>query len=135
MLSQYVADGYLPSLLESPGEGGIGYLLKDRVVHVNEFLDSLDRVAAGTVTDPDVVRQLLARRRRKDGPLEALSPREREVLAKMAEGHTNAIIANELFVSEAAARKHVGNIVVKLRLDHDGLRRVLAVLTYLRGQS
>ncbi|GAA3094738.1 DNA-binding NarL/FixJ family response regulator [Kribbella aluminosa] len=132
VLSQYVADAYLSSLLETTS-GGIGYLLKDRVGHVAEFLESLDRVAdGGTVVDPEVVRQLLARRR-NDGPLAALTPRELEVLALMAEGRVNASIAEQLVVSEAAVRKHVGNIFAKLRLD-DGLdRRVSAVLTYLRG--
>ncbi|MET7281065.1 response regulator transcription factor [Kribbella sp. NPDC005582] len=132
VLSQYVADAYLASLLEST-TGGIGYLLKDRVGHVAEFLESLDRVASGgTVVDPEVVRQLLARRR-NDGPLAALTPRELEVLALMAEGRVNGAIADQLVVSEAAVRKHVGNIFAKLQLD-DGLdRRVSAVLTYLRG--
>ncbi len=132
VLSQYVADAYLSSLLEST-TGGIGYLLKDRVGHVAEFLESLDRVASGgTVVDPEVVRQLLARRR-NDGPLAALTPRELEVLALMAEGRVNGAIAEQLVVSEAAVRKHVGNIFAKLQLD-DGLdRRVSAVLTYLRG--
>jgi DNA-binding NarL/FixJ family response regulator len=132
VLSQYVADAYLSTLLETT-TGGIGYLLKDRVGHVAEFLESLDRVAnGGTVVDPEVVRQLLARRR-NDGPLAALTPRELEVLALMAEGRVNAAIAEQLVVSEAAVRKHVGNIFAKLRLD-DGLdRRVSAVLTYLRG--
>jgi len=132
VLSQYVADAYLSSLLEST-TGGIGYLLKDRVGHVAEFLESLDRVASGgTVVDPEVVRQLLARRR-NDGPLAALTPRELEVLALMAEGRVNGAIADQLVVSEAAVRKHVGNIFAKLQLD-DGLdRRVSAVLTYLRG--
>ncbi|MEU8226738.1 response regulator transcription factor [Kribbella sp. NPDC048915] len=132
VLSQYVADAYLSSLLETT-TGGIGYLLKDRVGHVAEFLESLDRVAdGGTVVDPEVVRQLLARRR-NDGPLAALTPRELEVLALMAEGRVNASIAEQLVVSEAAVRKHVGNIFAKLQLD-DGLdRRVSAVLTYLRG--
>ncbi|GAA1597558.1 MULTISPECIES: response regulator transcription factor [Kribbella] len=132
VLSQYVADAYLSTLLETT-TGGIGYLLKDRVGHVAEFLESLDRVAGGgTVVDPEVVRQLLARRR-NDGPLAALTPRELEVLALMAEGRVNASIAEQLVVSEAAVRKHVGNIFAKLQLD-DGLdRRVSAVLTYLRG--
>jgi DNA-binding NarL/FixJ family response regulator len=129
--SQYVADAYLSSLLES-SIGGIGYLLKDRVGHVTEFLASLDRVAdGGTVVDPEVVRQLLARQR-DDGPLVALTPRELEVLALMAEGRLNASIAAELVVSEAAVRKHVGNIFAKLRLEGGRDRRVCAVLTYLR---
>jgi DNA-binding NarL/FixJ family response regulator len=132
VLSQYVADAYLSSLLETT-TGGIGYLLKDRVGHVAEFLASLDRVAeGGTVVDPEVVRQLLARRR-DDGPLAALTPRELEVLALMAEGRVNASIADQLVVSEAAVRKHVGNIFAKLRLDDGRDRRVSAVLTYLRS--
>jgi DNA-binding NarL/FixJ family response regulator len=131
VLSQYVADAYLPALLETGG--GIGYLLKDRVGHVAEFLESLDRVAAGgTVVDPEVVRQLLARRR-DDGPLSALTARELEVLALMAEGRTNGSIAAALVVSEAAVRKHVGNIFAKLDLEDGRDRRVSAVLTYLRG--
>ena len=135
VLSQYIADAYLPSLLAAPGPGGIGYLLKDRVGHVREFLDALERIAAGgTVIDPEVVRQLLSRRR-QDAPLEALSPREREVLAFMAEGRTNGGIAAAMFVSEATVRKHVGSIFAKLDLDHAADRRVLAVLTYLRGQN
>jgi DNA-binding NarL/FixJ family response regulator len=132
VLSQYVADAYLSTLLETT-TGGIGYLLKDRVGHVAEFLESLDRVAnGGTVVDPEVVRQLLARRR-NDGPLAALTPRELEVLALMAEGRVNASIADQLVVSEAAVRKHVGNIFAKLQLDEGLDRRVSAVLTYLRG--
>jgi DNA-binding NarL/FixJ family response regulator len=134
VLSQYIADAYLPALLAAPGPGGIGYLLKDRVGQVSEFLQALQAIAAGgTVIDPEVVRQLLARRR-QDAPLEALSQREREVLALMAEGHTNGRIARTMFISEATVRKHVGNIFAKLDLDQGGDRRVLAVLTYLRGQ-
>lgn len=133
VLSQYVADAYLDGLLDAPGPGGMGYLLKDRVGHVREFLDSIDRVAAGgLVVDPEVVRQLLARRR-DDGPLAALTEREREVLSRMAEGRTNGSIAEQLVVSEAAVRKHVGNIFAKLALDPDSDRRVSAVLAYLRG--
>jgi len=111
----------------------VGYLLKDRVGHVREFLASLERVAAGeTVVDPEVVRQLLGRRR-DDGPLASLTDREREVLALMAEGRTNGSIADGLVVSEAAVRKHVGNIFAKLDLDLASDRRVSAVLAYLRG--
>jgi len=133
VLSAYVADAYLAELLDSAPGGGIGYLLKDRVGHVREFLDSLDRVAAGeTVVDPQVVRQLLGRRH-DDGPLASLSAREREVLALMAEGRTNGSIAEALVVSEAAVRKHVGNIFAKLDLDPGSDRRVSAVLAYLRG--
>jgi DNA-binding NarL/FixJ family response regulator len=133
VLSAYVAEAYVPELLDSAPGGGVGYLLKDRVGHVREFLDSLDRVADGqTVVDPQVVRQLLGRRR-TDGPLASLTEREREVLALMAEGRTNGSIAEVLVVSEAAVRKHVGNIFAKLRLDPDSDRRVSAVLTYLHG--
>jgi DNA-binding NarL/FixJ family response regulator len=133
VLSAYVAEAYVPELLDSAPGGGVGYLLKDRVGHVREFLDSLDRVAAGeTVVDPQVVRQLLGRRR-DDGPLATLTDREREVLALMAEGRTNGSIAEELVVSEAAVRKHVGNIFAKLHLDPASDRRVSAVLAYLRG--
>ncbi len=133
VLSAYVAEAYVPELLEAVGAAGVGYLLKDRVGHVREFLASLDRVAAGeTVIDPEVVRQLLGRRR-DDGPLGSLTDREREVLALMAEGRTNGSIAEALVVSEAAVRKHVGNIFAKLRLDPGSDRRVSAVLAYLRG--
>jgi DNA-binding NarL/FixJ family response regulator len=133
VLSAYVADAYVAELLDSTPGGGVGYLLKDRVGHVREFLDSLDRVAdGGTGIDPRVVRQLL-QRRRTDGPLAALTEREREVLALMAEGRTNGSIAEVLVVSEAAVRKHVGNIFAKLQLDPGSDRRVSAVLAYLRG--
>jgi DNA-binding NarL/FixJ family response regulator len=133
VLSQYVADAYLPGLLDAPGRGGIGYLLKDRVGKVAEFVDSLARVAAGgTVIDPEVVRQLLSRRR-SDAPMARLTPREHEVLGLMAEGLTNGSIAERLYVSEAAVRKHVGSIFAKLDLDPGSDRRVSAVLAYLRG--
>jgi DNA-binding NarL/FixJ family response regulator len=133
VLSQYVADAYLPGLLDAPGPGGIGYLLKDRVGKVAEFVDALDRVAAGgTVIDPEVVRQLLSRRR-SDAPMTRLTAREHEVLGLMAEGLTNPSIAQRLFVSEPAVRKHVGNIFAKLDLDPASDRRVSAVLAYLRG--
>lgn len=133
VLSQYVADAYLPGLLDAPGRGGVGYLLKDRVGKVAEFVDSLDRVAAGgTVIDPEVVRQLLSRRR-ADAPMARLTSREHEVLGLMAQGLTNGSIAQRLFVSEAAVRKHVGSIFAKLDLDPGSDRRVSAVLAYLRG--
>jgi len=133
VLSAYVAEAYVPELIESTATGGVGYLLKDRVGHVRDFLESLDRVAdGGTVIDPDVVRGLLSRSR-GDGPLGALTEREREVLALMAEGRTNGSIAEVLVVSEAAVRKHVGNIFAKLRLPEGTDRRVSAVLAYLRG--
>lgn len=134
VLSQYTATAYAAELLGPAGQAGVGYLLKDRIGEVSEFIDAVRRVAAGdTVIDPDVVRQLLARQRRKN-PLDRLTPREREVLAKMAEGHSNASIARGLSVSDAAVAKHVGNIFMKLDLPaEDGHRRVLAVLAYLRA--
>jgi DNA-binding NarL/FixJ family response regulator len=134
VLSAYVAEAYVPELLDATGgAAGVGYLLKDRVGHVREFLASLDRVAAGeTVVDPEVVRQLLGRRR-GDGPLSSLTDREREVLALMAEGRTNGSIAEALVVSEAAVRKHVGSIFAKLDFAPASDRRVSAVLAYLRG--
>ncbi|XVV07685.1 response regulator [Actinosynnema sp. CA-248983] len=132
-LSQYVDRGLAADLLDA--RGGVGYLLKDRVVDVEEFAATLRRVAAGgTAIDPEVVRRLLARR---SDPLERLSPREREVLALLAEGRSNTAIARDLVVSEAAVGKHVGNILAKLGLppDDDTNRRVLAVLTYLRSPN
>jgi DNA-binding NarL/FixJ family response regulator len=134
-LSQYVQHSYVADLLDSGGGRGVGYLLKDRVADVEDFIAALRRVAAGgTVLDPQVISQLLRRRR---DPLAALSAREREVLARMAEGNSNAAIARQLFVSEAAVGKHVGNILAKLRLPQtdDTNRRVLAVLAYLRSDS
>ncbi|MGV9770998.1 response regulator transcription factor [Streptosporangium sp. NPDC003464] len=133
VLSQYVEQTYASELLDSGDGTGVGYLLKDRVGDVEEFVDALLGVAAGgTVVDPEVVRQLLRRRR---DPLARLSPREREVLALMAEGRSNAAIARSLVVSEAAVGKHIGNILTKLDLPpaEDDHRRVLAVVTYLRG--
>jgi DNA-binding NarL/FixJ family response regulator len=115
--------------------GAVGYLLKDRVAAVAEFLDALQRVAAGgTVLDPEVVAQLLVRRR--DDPLGELTAREREVLALIAEGRSNTSIARVLQVSDATVEKHVGNIFMKLNLppDDEQNRRVLAVLMFLRGQ-
>jgi DNA-binding NarL/FixJ family response regulator len=134
VLSQYVEVSYADDLLADHG-GGIGYLLKDRVSEVAEFLEALRRVAGGAIVlDPEVVRQLLVRRRRSD-PLGALTPREREVLALMAEGSSNVAIAQRLVVSDGAVEKHVRNIFTKLDLPpHDQQhRRVLAVLTYLRS--
>ena len=134
VLSQYVELSYADELLAS-GDGGVGYLLKDRVSDIDEFLDGVERVAAGgSVLDPQVVAQLLARRRTSD-PVESLTPREREVLALMAEGRSNASIAAELVVSEGAVEKHTQRIFAKLSLAPDDTqhRRVLAVLAYLRS--
>jgi DNA-binding NarL/FixJ family response regulator len=133
VLSQYVEVAYADDLLADRA-GAIGYLLKDRVVAIEEFLDALQRVAGGgTVLDPDVVAQLIVRRR--DNPLRELTEREREVLSLMAEGRSNANIARVLVVSDGAVEKHVGNIFTKLALppDVEQHRRVLAVLAYLRG--
>ncbi|MFF3393274.1 response regulator [Streptomyces sp. NPDC002669] len=133
VLSQYVQRTYAADLLDSGDGSGVGYLLKDRVGQVEEFIDALHEVAdGGTVVDPEVVRQLLRRRR---DPLERLTPREREVLAQVAQGRSNGAIARELVVSEAAVGKHIGNILAKLDLPpaDETHRRVLAVLTYLRA--
>ena len=135
VLSQYVQHAYAANLLDSGSGRGVGYLLKDRVGDVEEFIAALRRVAAGgTAVDPQVISQLLRRRR---DPLSALSAREREVLALIAEGHSNAAIARKLVVTEAAVGKHVGNIFAKLRLPQtdDTNRRVLAVLAYLRSDD
>ena len=134
LLSQHVEQLYARELL-TDGAGGVGYLLKDRVSNVGQFIDAVRRVAAGgTVMDPEVVAQLLARRRRDD-PLADLTPREREVLASMAEGRSNAAIATKLFVTEKAISKHINNIFSKLGLppSDDDNRRVLAVLAYLNS--
>jgi len=133
VLSQYVQRTYASELLDSGGGTGVGYLLKDRVGQVEHFVDALCEVAdGGTVVDPEVVRQLLRRRR---DPLERLTPREREVLALIAEGKSNGAIARELVVSEAAVGKHIGGILTKLDLPpaEETHRRVLAVLAYLRA--
>ncbi|MFD7919915.1 response regulator [Streptomyces sp. NPDC059740] len=133
VLSQYIEQSYAAHLPDLGSDAGVGYLLKDRVSAVSEFVDAVTRVARGaTVVDPEVVGQLLNRRR---DPLQRLTPRERQVLALMAEGHNNAAIARVLHVTEAAVNKHVGNILQKLELHLDGRghRRVLAVLTYLRA--
>jgi DNA-binding NarL/FixJ family response regulator len=133
VLSQYVQHSYTADLLDSGDGHGVGYLLKDRVADIEDFITALRRVAAGgTIVDRLVIRQLLQLRR---DPLSALSPREREVLALIAEGHSNASIARQLVVSEAAVGKHVGNILAKLHLPqtNDTNRRVLAVLAYLRS--
>ncbi|SNS80131.1 response regulator transcription factor [Actinoplanes regularis] len=132
VLSQYVEERYATDLL-SVATSGVGYLLKDRVAHVSDFLDALRRVAAGgTALDPEVVAQLLVRR---DDPMHRLTPREQEVLRLMAEGRSNTGITEALRVSHSAVEKYVGNIFTKLELsptdtDH---RRVLAVLKYLGG--
>ena len=132
ILSQYVEERYAIDLL-SGGNRGVGYLLKDRVSDVKQFLEATRRVAAGgTAIDPEVVSQLLSRRRRTD-VLDELTPREHEVLALMAEGHTNTAIAERLVVTQGAVEKHIGNVFMKLGLPQTDLhhRRVLAVLTYL----
>jgi len=136
VLSQYVERQYASELLADRG-GGVGYLLKDRVADVRDFLDALRRVAAGgTALDPEVVAQLMVRRRRDDR-LSALTPREREVLALMAEGRTNAGIAAALTITEGAAEKHIGSIIGKLDLPdtRNDNRRVLAILAYLDAEG
>jgi DNA-binding NarL/FixJ family response regulator len=134
VLSQYIEEGYALDLLSETTER-TGYLLKDRVADIDTFLDAIRRVAqGGSALDPEVVAMLLGRRRRED-PLQVLSPREHEVLGLMAEGRSNAAIAQAIFVTERAVEKHVTSIFSKLDLaptaeDH---RRVLAVLAYLRS--
>ncbi len=134
VLSQYIEEGYALELLSENAEG-VGYLLKDRVADVERFTESVKRVGeGGSALDPEVVAQLLGRRRRED-PLDELSPREREVLELMAEGRSNHAIADAMVVTERAVEKHVTSIFGKLKLpptaeDH---RRVLAVLRYLRA--
>ncbi|GGT11756.1 DNA-binding response regulator [Streptomyces atratus] len=133
VLSQYVQRTYAADLLDSGDGSGVGYLLKDRVGQIEEFTDALQEVAdGGTVVDPEVVRQLLRRRR---DPLERLTAREREVLALVAQGRSNGSIARDLVVSEAAVGKHIGNILAKLDLPpaDETHRRVLAVLAFLRA--
>ena len=134
VLSQYVEQLYARELLADQG-GGVGYLLKDRVFSDAAFVEAVRDVAAGgTVLDPEVVSRLMARRTRS-GPLAALTPREREVLALMAEGRSNAAIAAKLFVTEKAVAKHTAAIFAKLDLavSDDDNRRVLAVLAYLNS--
>ena len=133
VLSQYVEESYAAELLGG-GAAGVGYLLKDRVGRVDEFLDALTRVAAGgTALDPEVVAELLTRR--ADSPLDSLTPREREVLELMAEGLDNTTIARTLFITERSVSKHIGNVFLKLGLptSDSGHRRVLAVLAYLNN--
>jgi DNA-binding NarL/FixJ family response regulator len=135
VVSQYVELTYATELL-SDGRGGLGYLLKDRIMDVADFVDAVRRVAGGgTALDPEVVAQLFSHR--KSGPLERLTPRELEVLGAMAEGRSNAGIAEALVLSVGAVEKHIANIFMKLRLppsesDH---RRVLAVLAYLQKRG
>lgn len=135
LFSQYVETRFAGALL-AEGSSGVGYLLKERVVDIDEFIDALNRIASGgTALDPEVVTQLFGAGRRTDS-LATLTPREREVLALMAEGRTNAAIARSFVVSERAVEKHIANIFAKLGLtasdtDH---RRVLAVLRYLDGR-
>ena len=134
MLSQYVEERYVTSLLEHGAEG-VGYLLKDRVAEVERFTDAIRQVGAGgSVLDPEVVAHMLGRRS-KDQPLDGLTDREREVLGLMADGKTNRAISETMYVSERAVERHVTSIFGKLRLpttDQDH-RRVLAVLAHLRG--
>jgi len=133
VLSQYVEPTYATELLEV-ATSGLGYLLKDRVGDIVEFLDAVDKVGAGgVVIDPEVVRQLLARG--SHHPIDELTPRERDVIALMAEGRSNGAIARRLAVTQAAVVKHVGNIFSKLGLEpaDEDHRRVLAVLAYLSG--
>jgi DNA-binding NarL/FixJ family response regulator len=131
VLSQYVEESYAVELL-SGGAGGVGYLLKERVADVNDFVDAVRRVAAGgTAIDPEVIAQLMARGSKN--PLDALTARESEVLGLMAQGLSNTAIANSLVVSHGAVEKHIGNIFSKLGLEASSVehRRVRAVLTYL----
>jgi DNA-binding NarL/FixJ family response regulator len=133
VLSQYVEPLYADELLATGG--GVGYVLKDRVSDVRRFVDSLQVVASGgTVLDPQVVSQLIARRS-DGGPMSRLTAREREVLALMAEGHANGGIATRLVITEKAVSKHINSIFTKLDLpaDAEGHRRVQAVLTYLHA--
>lgn len=135
VLSQYVEQLYARELL-ADRSGGVGYLLKDRVFNVEQFVDAVRQVAAGgTAMDPEVVAQLLTRRSALDDPLQTLTPREREVLGLMAEGRSNAAIAARMFVTEKAVSKHTNSIFGRLGLppSEDDNRRVLAVLAYLNG--
>jgi DNA-binding NarL/FixJ family response regulator len=136
ILSQYVEPVYSQELLAAGGEGGVGYLLKERVGDIPAFLDAVRRVAAGgTALDREVVAELVSARGGEEGPLERLSPREAEVLSLMAEGRTNAAIAQQLVVTPGAVEKHISNIFAKLDLPatDDDHRRVLAVLMYLQA--
>ncbi len=134
IVSQYVEQAYASELLQD-GRGGLGYLLKDRIMDVDEFVDAVRRVGdGGTALDPEVVAQLLGRQR-QGSHLDDLSPRELEVLTLMAEGCSNAAIAERLVLTIGAVEKHIANILIKLRLppSTDGHRRVLAVLAYLQA--
>jgi DNA-binding NarL/FixJ family response regulator len=136
IVSQYVEQAYAAELL-ADGRGGVGYLLKDRIMDVDDFVDAVRRVAGGgTALDPEVVAQLFARRR-VSGPLERLTPRETEVLAQLAEGRSNAAVARALVLSVGAVEKHVASILGKLQLppSDDDHRRVLAVLAYLQSED
>lgn len=136
IVSQYVEQAYAAELL-ADGRGSVGYLLKDRVMDVDDFVDAVRRVGSGgTALDPEVVAQLFARRR-AGGPLDALSPRELEVLGLMAEGRSNSGIAQQLVLTVGAVEKHIANILTKLRLppSNEDHRRVLAVLAYLRAEE
>ncbi|MFE5263100.1 response regulator [Streptomyces coelicoflavus] len=134
VLSQYVEETYAAELLGG-GASGVGYLLKERVGRVDDFLKALERVAnGGTALDPEVVNELLTRRR--GSPLDALTPRELEVLKLMAEGLDNTTIAGTLLITERSVSKHIGNVLLKLGLPpgDSGHRRVLAVLAYLNNR-
>jgi DNA-binding NarL/FixJ family response regulator len=136
IVSQYVEQAYAAELL-ADGRGGLGYLLKDRIMDVDDFVDAVRRVAGGgTALDPEVVAHLFSRQK-QDGPIGRLTPRETEVLAQMAEGRSNAAIARELVLTVGAVEKHVANILMKLQLppSNDDHRRVLAVLAYLRSDA
>jgi len=135
VLSQYVEQLYARELL-SDGHGAVGYLLKDRVFDIRQFLEAVRQVAAGgTAMDPEVVAQLLTRRSAADDPMSVLTGREREVLSLMAEGRSNAAIATRLFITEKAVSKHTASIFNRLALppSEDDNRRVLAVLAYLNN--
>lgn len=132
VLSQYVEERYASDLI-ADNSGGFGYLLKDRVADVSDFLEAVDKVAAGgTVLDPEVVSQIMVRSRRDTG-IDQLSAREREVLALMAEGKSNSAIASALFLSAGAVEKHISSVFTKLGLSAgaDDNRRILAVLKFL----
>jgi DNA-binding NarL/FixJ family response regulator len=136
VLSQHVESRFAVELVSS--DGAFGYLLKDRVLDVGDFLEAAQRVAnGGSALDPEVVKQLLAQGGGDDDPLAELTPREREVLALVAEGRTNASIAKELWLTEKTVETHVRSILGKLDLPQDGdtHRRVLAVVTYLRASA